>query len=119
MTNKIIGKQGENLAKDFLIKKGYKILEMNFRYSKMAEIDIIALKNNVIHFVEVKTRTGDLFGSPFEAINQKKLISIFKCARFYMQNSKKKYEKMQIDAVGIILDKNKEAKIEHLENISL
>ena len=52
MTNKEIGKQGEEIAKNFLIKKGFKILEMNYTYSKLAEIDIIAAKNKVVHFVE-------------------------------------------------------------------
>ena len=52
MTNKIIGKYGEELAKDFLIKQGFKILEMNYRYSRIAEIDIIAFKKDVLHFIE-------------------------------------------------------------------
>ena len=118
MTNKIIGKHGEQLAKDFLIKKGYKILEMNFRYSKMAEIDIIAAKNNIIHFVEVKTRTQDFFGAPLEAITPNKLSSIYKCAQFYLANSKQKYKKIQIDAIGVLLNKEK-TEIQFIEDISL
>lgn len=119
MTNKDIGKYGEELAKNFLIKRGYKILEMNFRYSRCSEIDIIAAKDNVLHFVEVKTRTQKFFGSPLEAINKTKLISIFQCAQFYMQNTDKKYKKYQIDAVGIVLNKNKENEIQFIENISM
>ena len=119
MTNKTIGKYGEELAKNFLIKKGYKILEMNYRYSKLAEIDIIALKNDIVHFVEVKTRNSSIFGTPLEAINYKKLASIFKCANYYLQNSDKKYKAMQIDAIGIVLNKNTEEKIDFIENISL
>lgn len=119
MTNKEIGKYGENLAKNFLIEKGYKILEMNFRYSRLAEIDIIALKNNIIHFVEVKTRSQNLFGTPFEAINKNKLTSIYKCANYYLSASQKKYKKMQIDAIGIILNKDKVQKIEFIEDICL
>ena len=45
MTNKIIGKYGEDIAKNFLIKNGFEILEMNYRYSRVAEIDIIASKD--------------------------------------------------------------------------
>lgn len=118
MTNKTIGKYGEELAKNFLIMHGYEILEMNFRYSRMAEIDIIAKKENIIHFVEVKTRTQNFFGAPFEAISRNKLQSIYKCANFYLQNSKEKYKKIQIDAIGIILNKEKEAEINFMENIS-
>ena len=119
MTNKITGKYGEEIAKNFLIKKGYKILEMNFHYSKQSEIDIIAQKNNIIHFVEVKTRTQKFFGTPFEAINQTKLKQIYSCAMYYLQNSKKKYKKYQIDAVGIVLNQNEIAEIKFIENISL
>ena len=119
MTNKITGKYGEEIAKNFLIKKGYKILEMNFHYSKQSEIDIIAQKNNIIHFVEVKTRTQTLFGQPLEAITPQKLNAIYKCARFYLSQKRLNFDKIQIDAIGILLDKNDVKEINHLENISL
>ena len=119
MTNKTIGKYGEEIAKNFLIKQGFKILETNYHYSKIAEIDIIATKNNIIHFVEVKTRTQKKFGAPFEAINKNKLQQIYTCAKFYMQNMKKTYSKMQIDAIGVILNKDNSNEISFIENISL
>ena len=119
MTNKTIGKYGEELAKNFLIEKGYKILETNFHYSKIAEIDIIALKDNVMHFVEVKTRTQKKFGEPIEAVDYKKLNSIWACANFYMNSSKQKFKKMQIDVIGIILKDNKVLELNFIENISL
>lgn len=119
MTNKTIGKYGENLAKDFLIKKGYKILETNYHYSKISEIDIIAQYKDIIHFVEVKTRSGVSFGSPMEAITRNKLISIYKCAMFYLKNSNRKYKKIQIDAIGIVLNKDNSHKIDFIENIEL
>ena len=118
MTNKTIGKYGEEIAKNFLIKNGFEILELNFHYSKMAEIDIIATKNNVLHFVEVKTRTQEKFGNPLEAITKSKLKSIFLCSRYYLQNCKKRYSRTQIDAIGILLNKDK-PKIDFIENISL
>ena len=118
MTNKEIGKYGEELAKEFLIKNKYKILEANFHYSKIAEIDIIAEKNNILHFVEVKTRTSCAFGSPFEAIDKRKLSSIYSCANFYIKNCKKRYDKFQIDAIGILIKKDNPPEIKLLENIS-
>ena len=118
MTNKSIGKYGEDLAKDFLIKQGFEIVENNFHYSKMAEIDIIAKKDNIIHLVEVKTRTSEYFGNPLEAINKKKVQSIYHAGLFYIQKNKK-YSKFQIDAIGIILDKNNQPKYTFLENIEL
>ncbi len=119
MTNKTIGKAGEQIAKNFLINNGFEILEMNFRYSKLAEIDIIAAKKNSLHFVEVKTRTQEFFGNPLEAISPNKLKSIYKCANYYLQNSTKKYDKIQIDAVGIVLKNENDYKINFLEDISL
>lgn len=119
MTNKEIGKYGEKLAKDFLIKKGFKIIESNFRFSRYAEIDIIASKNNTLHFVEVKTRTQEFFGAPLEAITKSKLASILKCAQFYLANSSKKYSKIQIDAIGIVLKDDNIEKIDFIEDIIL
>ena len=119
MTNKIIGKYGENIAKEFLIKKGFKIIEMNYRYSRVAEIDIIASKNDILHFIEVKTRTQEFFGNPMEAITSHKLKQIFSCATQYITNSKKHYKKYQIDAIGIVLEGDKVKKIDFIEDISL
>ncbi len=119
MTNKDIGKYGEQLAKEFLMKNKFKILECNFHYSKMAEIDIIAEKNNILHFVEVKTRSSNFFGTPLEAIDKRKLSSIFSAANFYIQQHKNKYDKFQIDAIGIVLKKDNLPEIKFLENISL
>lgn len=119
MTNKITGKHGEEIAKNFLIKNGYKILETNFHYSKLAEIDIIAQKNKTIHFIEVKTRTQNFYGSPLEAITPQKLSSIYKCAKYYLGQKNINHNKIQIDAIGIILN-NKEVKdLKFIENISL
>ena len=118
-SNKQIGNIGENIAKEYLISKGFEILDFNFRYSKFSEIDIIALKNNTIHFVEVKTRTQIKFGEPIEAVNRKKLESIFQCGMFYLKNNSLRYDKMQIDIIGILLNKNENPEIKFFENISL
>ena len=118
MTNKEIGKYGENLAKEYLIKQGFSIIATNFHYSKIAEIDIIAKKDNVIHFVEVKTRTSDFFGAPIEAIGKKKLESIYHASLFYIQQNKI-FSKFQIDAIGIILDKDKNPTFNFIENINI
>ena len=119
MTNKIIGKYGEDIAKDFLIKNKYEILNTNYRYSRVAEIDIIASKDNILHFVEVKTRTQEIYGEPLEAVTPNKLKQIYTCAIQYMSNSKKRYKKYQIDAIGIVLDKDEIKKINFIEDITL
>ncbi|MBQ8475509.1 YraN family protein [bacterium] len=119
MNNKTIGKYGEEIAQEYLKKQGFQIVETNYRYSKVAEIDIIAQKNDVVHFIEVKTRSNSLFGSPLEAIGHTKLNSIYKAACSYLQTTKKRYKTIKIDAIGIILNGTNEPDINFLEDISL
>lgn len=115
--NKQIGLKGEEIACNYLKKLGWKILEKNFRYSKYAEIDIIAKETNTIVFVEVKTRTTSNFGHPFEAINTKKINNIYKAALSYLKSTQERYEDYRIDIISILGNPN--PKIEHIKNISL
>lgn len=118
MSNKNKGKYGEEFAVNYLIKNGYKILEKNYHFSRYGEIDIIALDKNVLCFIEVKTRSSDKFGTPFEAITKSKLDKIRKSALFYLQNSKTFYENSRIDAISVFLSgENTEPRIKHIKNI--
>lgn len=109
---------GENLACDYLLRKGYRILERNFRRG-YGEIDIIAIYKNVLIFVEVKTRTSNNFGTPFEAITYSKLKTLTRTVEFYKLKNPKLPEELRIDAISVVLDKGYSLKnIEHLENIS-
>lgn len=114
MSNQTIGKNGEEIAKSYLEKSGYKILEMNKRFSRFCEIDIIALYKNTLVFVEVKTRKTDICGHPLEAITKSKYQNIKKGIYLYMQENKK-YKNYRIDAISILL--KPELKIEHIRNI--
>lgn len=113
MENKKIGNAGEDLACRYLEKRGYKILERNKHYSRFCEIDIIAENKNTLVFVEVKTRTTNDFGTPFEAITKSKYENIKKGIQFYLQEHK--FQKHRIDVIGITL--KPELKIEHLKNV--
>lgn len=113
-----IAVRGEDIATDFLKKKGYKILERNFRKG-YGEIDIIAVKDKTLVFIEVKTRTTDKFGTPLESISYYKLKTLIKTAEFYKSLNSKLPDLMRIDAVSVILDSNNNLiAIEHAENIS-
>ena len=68
MNNITIGKKGEELAVDYLIKKGYKILETNKHFSRFCEIDIIALDKDTLVFCEVKTRKTTICGRPLTSL---------------------------------------------------
>ena len=109
------GKQGENIARDYLEKLGYKIIEQNWHYSKNAEIDIIASDNGTLVFVEVKTRTNLNYGHPFEAITQTKIQKIHKAILGYLNNCDKKYNGFRFDGIAVIGLNN--PKIEHLKNL--
>jgi len=70
MSNKEIGIFGENMAISHLSKLGFEIMHRNWRY-KHLEIDIIASKDNLLHIIEVKTRSSIEFGYPEQFINKK------------------------------------------------
>ncbi len=116
MSNIEFGKYGENLAKKYLESLGYKILDMNYKYSRYGEIDIIALDKNELCFVEVKTRRNDKFGTPMEAITKDKLIKIQMSAQNYIREKNLKFERYRIDAISVELKENKE-NITHIKNI--
>ncbi|HEX5002934.1 MAG TPA: YraN family protein [Bacteroidia bacterium] len=78
-----LGKRGEAIARNFLIKSGYRIRACNWKYLK-GEIDIIAETGDVIVMVEVKSRSSLFFGDPEEAIGKKKLRMLFDTAARYM-----------------------------------
>lgn len=98
--NKSTGKIGEELAADFLTRKGYQILEKNWG-NKWGEIDIIARDNETVVFVEVKTKIGINFGTPEEMVNWRKLNQIQKLASSYplSQNTQ-----LRIDVVAVVLN---------------
>ena len=116
MTNISLGKNGEEIAAKHLEKLGYKILETNKRFSKLCEIDIIALDKNTLVFVEVKTRKTDVCGHPLEAITRTKYNHIRQGLLIYLKENPQ-YKKFRIDAISVLI--KPELKIEHLKNISL
>jgi len=116
MSNIITGRRGEEIACGYLKKMGYEILERNKRFSRYSEIDIIALDRKTLVFVEVKTRTTALAGSPLEAITKTKYQHIKNGLFMYLKENPQ-YKKYRIDAVSIIL--NPEIEIKHLKNIYL
>lgn len=84
MSDKIkTGTAGEDLAAAFLERKGFVVLERNYRY-KRSEIDLIVRRGNWLVFVEVKTRTSDAYGFPEEFVDYKKKKKIFEGADYYM-----------------------------------
>ena len=108
------GKKAEDLAADFLLKNGYKILVRNFRYQK-AEIDIIAEKNNLIIICEVKARSTDVFNLPQESVNKKKIKLLVSEADYYLQEFKVLKE-VRFDIISLLPDEKQNLVIEHIQD---
>lgn len=110
------GQLGENIARKYLEKKGYKILEQNYR-TKYAEIDLIARQKNEIIFIEVRTKRGELFGTPEESLNKRKLKKLWWNAQGYAHKVHWQGP-YRIDAVCIVLGQDNSAlRINYYENI--
>lgn len=106
----IIGKKGELVAVDFLINNKYKILHTNYK-NKIGEIDIIAKKNNVTVFVEVKFRSSLLYGYPREAVNAHKQHKIRLVAQSYLQKYGLLDGALRFDVIEIL-----DNQVTHIEN---
>ena len=110
--NKELGQEGEQIASNYLQKKGWGILEMNFRYSR-SEIDIIASKENLLIFVEVKARTNTAFGLPEDFVDEKKAENIIKGAEHYIHKTNWNGN-IRFDIISIV--KKDSIEIEHIED---
>ncbi|AVM49749.1 YraN family protein [Capnocytophaga sp. oral taxon 878] len=107
------GKEGEEDAVNFLLGEGHTILERNFRFGH-AEIDVITLKDEVVHIVEVKTRTSSAYGEPESFVNKQKVELLVKAANFYVEKMDLDRE-VQFDIVSIVKN-NVEFTINYIED---
>jgi len=129
MTKKVIGKVGEQIACNFLKKKGYQILEKNFLFKipkapQLGEIDIIAKKKDIFYFIEVKTlieRFKNSFSriGPEQKVNFKKKKKISKIAESWFRKKKIPFgTPWQIDVISIKINLDlKRVKIFHFKNV--
>ena len=111
-----LGEKGEQLAVELLQKNNYKILERNWRFKK-AEVDVIALKNNILAVIEVKTRSSNYFGNPQDFVNQKKIQLLVEAINEYVISKELDVE-VRFDIIAILKNKDN-FNIEHLEDAFL
>ncbi len=114
--NKEVGRRGEEMAEEYLRDKGYKIIDRN-NSTKWGELDLIATKNHILIFVEVKLKQTEDFGTPEEMIGTRKLSQVKRTSEMYLLNNPdiaKQFDKYQIDAVCIV-DNDR---ITHYENLT-
>ena len=109
----ILGEKGEKLAQKFLIKNGYEIRHLNWRFRKN-EIDIVTVKNNLLVVVEVKTRSNDYFENPKDAVTRKKQQFIINATEAYIDEFDLNLE-VRFDVIAITIVNNI-TKIEHIKD---
>jgi putative endonuclease len=110
----LLGREGERIAERFLTKKGYKLVQRNYRCAA-GELDLIVLDQRVIVFVEVKTRTGMGYGTPLEAVAARKQQKMIYAAQFFLNAKKLSQREARFDVIGISWP-GAEPQVEHIEN---
>lgn len=114
-----IGKTGEELASLYLIKNNYRILDRNWNLHKGCELDIVAMKDNKLHFIEVKTRSSDKYGEPQIAIDRRKIRHIRKAMQEYRYRRGFCNIESQIDSIAIIYKSDDDYTLNYYSDIGL
>src|SRR5476649_1299409 len=109
-----LGRKGESLAKAYLEEAGYEILDENWTYGK-AEVDLIAYKDKVIIFAEVKTRTGNGFGEPEDFVDARKQKLLVSAADEYIYLMDHQGD-VRFDIISILFDKQANYTLKHIED---
>ncbi len=101
MNKRSLGSAGEAFAAEYLEKQGFALLDRNYRSGRYGEIDIIAVEKEYICFIEVKTRTGSLYGAPIEAVGHDKRRKIKALAWSYLKQKGLGERNMRFDIVEV------------------
>lgn len=108
------GENGETLAADYLVKQGFTVTARNYRYKK-AEVDLIAQRDNLLVFVEVKTRTASNFGYPEESVTTKKEQLFLLAADEYIHQSQWQND-IRFDIIAVTISTLGNYQIHHIED---
>ena len=111
----ITGKEGEDIATEFLENKGYKILDRNF-LTRHGEIDIVAKDNEEYVFIEVKTRTTTNYGMPVEAVTIEKQKHLKKATEYYIYKNNLYNDFIRLDVIEVLFKGDKYT-INHIKQI--
>lgn len=109
-----LGRKGEAIAREFLKKKGYQLLETNWRHRK-AEIDIIAMWEEVLVFIEVKSRSSAYFGRPESFVDAKKQQLIADAASVYMEKIGHEWE-IRFDIISVLFHNEVYQSVDHIKD---
>jgi len=104
------GLAGEERAIHYLLSRGWSVVAHRFRAGR-AEIDLVVRRGDLVAFVEVKTRRGDAFGSPLEAVTGAKRRELVKAARVWVDRHGRPSDIYRFDCIGLV-----DGKLDHLED---
>ncbi len=113
-----LGRWGETQAAEFLAKKGYRLLERNVR-TEYGEIDLLLQSEEILVFVEVKTRRSQRYGQPESAITASKLRHMIDSAQAYLQEHPQFTQDWRIDVVSVHVKSGNAPHFTHFENVTL
>lgn len=112
----MLGREGEQVAANFLESLGYRILDRNWR-CRDGELDIVAADRQVFVAVEVKTRSGRRYGTPLEAVGRAKLRRLRGLAVQWLNANGIRFDQVRIDVVGLMLDGTGGYTVEHHKGV--
>lgn len=113
----LLGRQGEELAANYLTGAGLEILARNWRCSD-GEIDIVARDQQDLVICEVKTRSGARFGGPLEAVTRQKAWRLRRLAALWLSRQSLIFDRVRIDVVGVLRTGPDEFSIEHVRGVA-
>jgi putative endonuclease len=113
----ITGSTGETMAAKYIIENGFALLHQNWRHSH-CEVDIIASKENVLHFIEVKTRRSKKFGLPEDAVSKKKIRNLINASEEYLFQFPQ-WSRIQFDILAIMILTNEPVEYFFIEDVYL
>lgn len=111
-----LGRYGEELAARFLMTRGWKILDRNWR-SSAGELDIVATRDQVLVICEVKTRRSMRFGSPLEAVTPQKLQRLRRLAGMWIAEHSEHAGSIRIDVISVLVDDAGLTRVQHVEGV--
>ncbi len=110
-----LGRLGEQLAADWLVERGFTVLERNWRHSR-AEVDIIACRALTLHFIEIKTRSSSAFGLPETAVTTRKIRQLMGAGAAY-QEQYPGWKRVQYDILSVMLTRKEYVEYFFVEDI--
>lgn len=112
----ILGQEGEQAAADYLTRRGFRILDRNWRCAD-GEIDIVAVDRHSLVVCEVKTRSGTRFGTPLEAVGRVKLGRLRRLGVKWLRAHGVRFDQVRIDVIGLLREDGGDFTVEHVRGV--